>query len=55
MMTAVYSLSGRDEEARVQAHEVLRIQPKYRSKKGVYKRKEDPERFVGALNRAGLQ
>jgi len=53
-MTVAYSLSGQDEKARIQAAEVLRIQPKYRIKKGVYKRKEDTERFVGALQKAGL-
>jgi hypothetical protein len=55
MMTVAYSLSGRDEETRVQAAEVLRIQPKYRIKKGIYKREEDTERFVAALNKAGLK
>jgi len=55
MMTVVYSWSGRDEEARIQAAEVLRIRPKYRMKKGVYKRKMDTERFVGALHKAGLK
>jgi adenylate cyclase len=53
-MTVAYSLSGRDEEARAQAAEVLRIQPKYRNRRGTYKRKEDTERFVGALEKAGL-
>jgi tetratricopeptide (TPR) repeat protein len=53
-MTVAYSLSGQDEKARGEAAEVLRIQPKYRIKKGVYKRKEDTERFVGALQKAGL-
>jgi TolB-like protein/class 3 adenylate cyclase/Tfp pilus assembly protein PilF len=55
MMTVVYSLSGRDDDARVQAAEVLRIQPKYSVKKGIYKRKEDTERFVTALHKAGLK
>ena len=55
MMTVVYSLSGRDDDARVQADEVLRIQPKYTVKKGIYKRKEDTERFVTAQNKAGLK
>ena len=55
MMTVVYSLSGRVDDARVQAAEVLRIQPKYSVKKGIYKRKEDTERFVTALNKAGLK
>jgi len=55
MLTVVYSLSGRDDDARAQAAEVLRIQPKYTVKKGIYKRKEDTERFVTALKRAGLK
>jgi adenylate cyclase len=55
MMTVVYSLSGRDEEARAEAAEVLRIKPKYTVKRGAYKRKEDTERFVGALQKAGLK
>jgi len=54
MMTVVYSFSGRDEEARAEAAEVLRIQPKYIIKKSRYKRKEDRERFNGALRKAGL-
>jgi adenylate cyclase len=54
MMTVVYSWSGRDEEARVQAAEVLRIQPKYTITKSRYKRKTDRERFNGALRKAGL-
>jgi adenylate cyclase len=58
MMTVVYSLSGRDEEARVQAAEVLRIQPKFTvkgfEKKLTYKRKEDGEKFLNALRKAGL-
>ena len=58
MMTVVYSWSGRDEEARVEAAEVLRIQPKF-SVKGLekrltYKRKEDSEKFLNALRKAGL-
>jgi tetratricopeptide (TPR) repeat protein len=54
MMTVVYSFSGRDEEARVQAAEVLRINPKFSIKKSRYKRKMDRERFNGALRKAGL-
>jgi len=54
MMTVVYSWSGQDEEARAEAAEVLRIQPKYTIKKSRYKRKEDGERFDGALRKAGL-
>jgi len=58
MMAVVYSLSGRDEQARVEAAEVLRIQPKFSlkkfEKKLTYKREEDRERFLGALRKAGL-
>jgi adenylate cyclase len=55
MVTLVYSDSGRLEEARVQAAEVLRIQPKYTVKRGAYKRKEDTDRMVSALHKAGLK
>jgi TolB-like protein/Tfp pilus assembly protein PilF len=55
MMTVVYSWSGQDEKARVEAAEVLRIQPKYTIKKSRYKRKTDRERFTGALRKAGLK
>jgi adenylate cyclase len=58
MMAVVYSLSGRDEEARVQAAEILRIQPKFSlkkfEKKLTYKREEDREQFLGALRKAGM-
>ncbi len=55
MMTVVYSFSGRDEEARVQFTEVLRIKPKFSFKGGFYKNKEDGERFMTALRKAGLK
>jgi len=58
-MTMVYSLSGRDEEARIEAAEVIRIQPKFSlekfAKKVTYKNKEDKERCVNALRKAGLK
>jgi adenylate cyclase len=58
MMTVVYSLSGRDEEARAEAAEVLRIQPKFTvkgfEKRLTYKRKEDGEKFLNALRKAGI-
>jgi adenylate cyclase len=58
MMTVVYSFSGRDEEARAEAAEVLRIQPKFSLKRFeqqlAYKRTADRERFLGALRKAGL-
>jgi len=59
MMTAVYSFSGRDEEARAEAAEVLRIQPKFSlkqfEKKLTYKREEDKEQLLSALRKAGLK
>jgi TolB-like protein/Flp pilus assembly protein TadD len=59
MMAMVYSLSGRDEEARVEAAEVLRIQPKFSleklKKKLTYKKESDVEQFIGALRKAGLE
>ncbi len=58
-MTAVYSFSGRDEEARIEAAEVLRIQPKFTltkfEKKLKYKKKSDVDQFIGALRKAGLK
>jgi TolB-like protein/cytochrome c-type biogenesis protein CcmH/NrfG len=58
MMTVVYGLAGRDEEARAEAAEVLRIQPKFTvkgfEKKVTYKRKEDSEKFLNALRKAGI-
>jgi len=59
MMTVVYSWSGRDEEARAEAAEVLRIQPKFSlekfAKKLTDKDQEYKERFIGALRKAGLK
>jgi adenylate cyclase len=59
MLTVVYSLSGRNEEARIQAAEVLRIQPKFsleqQKKKSTYKKETDREKLFGALRKAGLK
>jgi adenylate cyclase len=59
MMAVVYSLSGRDEEARAEAAEILRISPKFTlakfEKKLTYKKKADREQFLGALRKAGLR
>jgi adenylate cyclase len=59
MMTAVYSWSGREEEARAEASEVLRINPKFSleklAKKCTYKGKGDCDRLFGALREAGLK
>jgi len=58
-MTMVYSLSGRDQEARIEAAEVIRIQPKFSlekfAKKVTYKNKEDGERVIRALRKAGFK
>jgi adenylate cyclase len=56
MMTVVYSMSGREKDARAEAAEVLRINPKFsvdkyeKTAKGV-----DKETFIGALRKAGLK
>ena len=59
MMTVVYSLSGREEDARKEATEVLRLQPKFSlekfEKKLTYKKKADCERFLDSLRKAGLK
>jgi adenylate cyclase len=54
----VYSLAGRDEEARAEAAEVLRLNPKFSLKRWEqtlrYKYREDQEQFISALSKAGL-
>jgi len=59
VMTAVYSFSGRDEEARAEAAEVLSIQPKFSleqfEKNLTYKKEENRERLLSALRKAGLK
>jgi hypothetical protein len=59
MMTVVYSLSGREEDARAEAAEILRIQPKFSlkklEKKVTYRRKTDRAQFLSALRTAGLK
>jgi adenylate cyclase len=56
---AVYSLAGRDEEARTEAAEVLRLNPKFSlnklEKSLRYKNREDQEQFISALSKAGLK
>jgi TolB-like protein/cytochrome c-type biogenesis protein CcmH/NrfG len=56
---AVYSFSGRDEEARAEAAEVLRINHKFSLEKFAkgarYKNQGDRERLIGALRKAGLK
>jgi len=57
-LAVTYSLAGRDEEARFEASEVLRIQPKFSlvsfAKRVAFKHKADIDRIVGALRKAGL-
>jgi tetratricopeptide (TPR) repeat protein len=52
MMTGVYSWSGRDEEARAEAAEVLRIDPDFSLEKFA---KKAGSRLVSALRKAGLE
>ena len=59
-LTASYSEAGRMEEARAEAAEVLRINPKTSlediAKNGYFNyRKVDKERFINALRKAGLK
>jgi TolB-like protein/Tfp pilus assembly protein PilF len=58
-LTATYSLSGRDDEARAQAKEVLRVQPKFSveryAKRLPYKDRSEIERLMQALCKAGLE
>jgi tetratricopeptide (TPR) repeat protein len=58
-MAAAYSRAGRNEEARIEAAEVLRINPKFSlenfAKSLKYKKQEDTERTVSALRKAGLK
>ena len=58
-LTASYSLLGRDEEARAQAAEVLRIYPQFSverySKTMPFKNQADTERYSSALRKAGLK
>jgi adenylate cyclase len=58
-LAAAYSRAGRNEEARIEAAEVLRINPKFSlekfAKSLTYKNQEDVERTVSALRKAGLK
>jgi adenylate cyclase len=57
-LAATYSLAGRDEEARAEVSEVLRIQPEITlgiiAKRVAYKNKADIDRIINALRKAGL-
>jgi adenylate cyclase len=58
-LTVIYSMMGRMEEARTQAAEVLRLNPKFslerHSKNLRFKNPEDAERYIDALRKAGLE
>ena len=58
-LAATYSLLGREEEARAEAAEVLRIDPKFSLKRFArgqpYKNQSDTELFINALRKAGLK
>ena len=58
-LTATYSMMGRDADARAQAKEVLRIDPNFSvdsySKRYGYKNKDDWNRYMDALRKAGLK
>jgi len=56
ILTEIYSLSGKYEEARAQAAEVLRIQPKFSLEKWAKRvRGADKEKTIDALRNAGLK
>ena len=59
IMASVYSFLGRYEEARIEAAEVLRINPKFSleeyAKKIKYKNQDDKDRVIEALRKAGLK
>jgi adenylate cyclase len=59
-MAAIYGGAGHDKEARIEAAEVLRINPKYslekHAKSMTFKNQEDRERaFIAPLRKAGLK
>ena len=58
LLTAAYSLAGRQEEARIEAEEVRRLNPKislaFLGKFTPFKNQADKEHYIGALRKAGL-
>ena len=58
-LAAAYSLSGREEEAHVEAAEVIRLNPKFLVETWEttmpFKNKSDLELVIGALRKAGLK
>ena len=59
LMASVYNFSGRDEEARIEAAQVLRINPKFSleeyAKKIKYNNQDDKDRVIEAQRKAGLK
>jgi tetratricopeptide (TPR) repeat protein len=59
LLTATYSIMGREKEARVEAKEVLRINPKfsldYFANRLAYKDQSEADKVVYALRKAGLK
>jgi tetratricopeptide (TPR) repeat protein len=59
LLTAAYSLANRDDEARKQAEEVLRIEPNFSAENFAdrvpYKNQSDTDRILDALRKAGLK
>jgi adenylate cyclase len=57
-LTTAYSLAGRQEEARIEGAEVLRLNPKYSAvragKLSPFKNQADSELIFNALRKAGL-
>ncbi|UCF55829.1 MAG: hypothetical protein JSW15_06835 [Deltaproteobacteria bacterium] len=57
-LTVAYSLSGREEEARAMAAELLMINPKFSVKgfelRSLYKNRTDTELIANAMRKAGL-
>ena len=58
-LTATYSLMGREKEARIEAAEVLRINPKFSldfaAKTSAYKDQSERNKIIEALRKAGLK
>ena len=58
LLTTAYSLAGRQEEARIEAEEVRRLNPKislaFLGKFTPFKNQADKEHYIGALRKAGL-
>ena len=59
ILTATYSMMGHEKEARAEAAEVIRINPKFSvdlfAKRQVYKDQSETDKLVNALRKAGLK